>query len=187
MVWVCARGDYSTATSIAEDGDYDRALERGTLSIVRSESMDGGRIRLCTELPCAGQVIVKLLTAVFTDYFVFDSLAQAIQLSNPMKQLLGVQSSMCDCYKHLVMHFDKEKLSCHELRHGLTLAKHDQLAINILFTPKHYFLLFIDNTRRLVWADLSKEERVVLFAKDIQRKEKAMQIVAEQANTTCSL
>ena len=94
VVWVCTRAEYNTATMIAQKGKYDRVLERGTLSIVKSESVDGGRIRLCTELPFAGTVIVKLLAPVFADYFVFDSLAQATQLSNSVKQLLGVPSSM---------------------------------------------------------------------------------------------
>ena len=94
VVWVCARDAYSTAALVAEGGDYDRVLEQGTLSIVKSESVDGGRIRLCRELPCFGPVIVKLLDAVFVEYFVFDCLARAQRLPNPMKELLGVPSSM---------------------------------------------------------------------------------------------
>ena len=94
MVWVCPRNHYDAAIAMAEEDGYSRVLERGTLSIVKSQSVDGGRIRLCTKLPCAGQVIVKLLAAVFADYFVFDCLAQARQLSLSMKRLLGLQTSL---------------------------------------------------------------------------------------------
>ena len=75
---------------------------------------------------------------------------EMLVISVQLAQIVPRGIYVCDCTKHLVMHFKRATLTCHELRHGLTLAKYDQQAIKILLTPQHYFPLFLDNTRHLV-------------------------------------
>ena len=67
----------------ADKEPFNAVTQWGCFSIVRSESMDGGRIRLAAPLQCAGQVVVKLLLPLFPQQFLYTCLQQAPNVVSP--------------------------------------------------------------------------------------------------------
>ena len=80
LVWVCEWEVFGEALNSSRI----RGLpERGYTSLVASESMDGGRIRVVADLPLKGKVIVKLLMPVFAQQFIYWCLKAAPEATSP--------------------------------------------------------------------------------------------------------
>ena len=98
FVWLCSVDAYEEAVSQSRDRQpMQVVIAKGHLNIVASESMDGGRIRLLTESPCRGMVVVKLLAPVFIERFIYGCLRNACsveskKVSESLLGILGVRS-----------------------------------------------------------------------------------------------
>ena len=84
---------------MAGPGALEAGMSHGRTSVVLSESMDGGRIRLSVAVPFAGEVIAKLMQPIFTQQFLYECLRAAPATVTPalasLLALAGAQRQCC--------------------------------------------------------------------------------------------
>ena len=117
LVWVCARPAMATAMRLARKGAFKEVMEQGPTSMVLSESMDGGRIRLVEPLPFAGQVIVKLLMPVFAQQFLYECLKAAPGAMTPALTALLALGDSRDSDTQTVLQRSQRSLQDHDGLH----------------------------------------------------------------------
>ena len=68
-VWVIPYGEFVGLAKETRRGSFDAAIRVGTVLVVRSQSVDGARMRLVQPLPFHGNVVLRLLPGMFQHEF----------------------------------------------------------------------------------------------------------------------
>ena len=83
FVWVGPRAKTAAAAGMAAPGALESVLSQGRTSVVMSEAMDGGCIRLAVAVPFAGAVIGKLRLPMLPHQFLYACLRAAPATATP--------------------------------------------------------------------------------------------------------